>query len=155
VPEGAEAVIRRRPTTRAQRCRRALSALTVAAVTIVAVRALDPPGGSGPAGAAGAAGAAGTPAHGRLTRSPPKVAITRVFRAAGGAVTAVVTEKGAPACEVDLLGPTGSILARGWAGGRPVTLRAVAVANTHLSLVLRPTGGTRLSWQAELSGAGG
>ncbi|MDQ2729844.1 MAG: hypothetical protein M3Y91_18760, partial [Actinomycetota bacterium] len=87
--------------------------------------------------------------------SPPEAAITRVFRATGGPVTAVVTEKGAPVCEVDLLGPTGAVLARAWAGGQPVTLRAVAVADAALSLVLRPTGGSTLSWQADLNGTSG
>ena len=154
-------MIRRQPLTATQRCRRAVGALTVVGVTILAVRALDSPGGAPAASAERTPGAprtAGTTRavrRGGPTRSPPRAAIAHAFRAAGGPVTAVVTEKGAPVCEVDLLGPSGTVLARGWAAAQPVTLRSAAVANAPLSLVLRPTGGTTLSWQADLSGASG
>ncbi|MDQ2725509.1 MAG: hypothetical protein M3Y36_08450, partial [Actinomycetota bacterium] len=162
----SEAVIRRCPPTPAQRRRRVLGALTVVVVTVGAVRglgALDAgtshrPGltrGASRAGAAGSARGAG-PAPGGPMGSPPRAAtVTRTFFAAGGPVIAVVTEKGAPLCEVDLLDSAGALLAQGWAHGQPVTLHAVAVANAPLSLVLRPTSGVTLSWQADLSGASG
>ncbi|MGI8753594.1 MAG: hypothetical protein ACR2MN_15030 [Acidimicrobiales bacterium] len=157
-------MIRRRPPTSAQRWRQALGVLIAMAVIMVAVRGLGPLGaggadstgkghGRGPAPVISRA--PGPPAPGpRARRSPPQPAITRVFRATGGPVTAVVTERGAPVCEVDLLGPTGAVLAQGWAGEQPVTLHVVAVANAPVSLVLRPSGGTTLAWQADLTGAG-
>jgi len=168
-------VIRRCPPTTAQRRRRMLGALTVVVVTVIAVRGastldagtghrLGRARGSGPAPAVGPAGQAravdppqaAEPGRGGPTSSAPgAAAVTKVFYAAGGPVTAVVTEKGAAVCEVDLLDSAGALLARGWADGQPVTLHAVAVTNAALSLVLRPTGGATLSWQADLTGAHG
>lgn len=164
-------MIRRLPPTAAQRRRRVLGALIVVVVTLMALRGLGTldagtghrpgpargarPAGGGPVGAVGSARGAG-PATGGPMGSPPRAAaVTRTFFAAGGPVIAVVTEKGAPLCEVDLLDAAGALLAQGWARGQPVTLHAVAVANAPVSLVLRPTGGVTLSWQADLSGASG
>jgi hypothetical protein len=135
VPEESEEVIRRQPPTPAQRRRRFLGVLAAATVIVFAFRDVG--------------------AFGHRHPAPPRVAITRTFHAAGGPVTVVVTTQGVTVCEVDLLGPSGAVLARAWARAQPVTLSAVASPRAPLSLVLRPTGGRTLSWQADLSGASG
>ncbi len=134
-------MIRRVPPTPAQRRRRVICAITVAVVIAVAV--------VGPT-APRATVRAGPPAQLR-----PPATISRLFHATGGPVTAVVSEKGSPTCEVDLLAGNGGVLARGWAGSQAVTLRTTAVADVPLSLVLHPPRGVTLSWQAELTGATG
>lgn len=80
-------------------------------------------------------------------------AISRVFHAAGGPMTAVVIVAAPGSCEVDLVGPHGVVLDRGWAGASPLTLGVSAAAGTALSLVLHVPGGRAVSWQAELRGA--
>ncbi|MDQ6840224.1 MAG: hypothetical protein M3137_18300 [Actinomycetota bacterium] len=145
-------MIRRRPPTPAQRRRRTLGVVTTVVMTVVALHGLGAGGGGRMRSAAPPGRAAPGP------RAKPPVAgpaIVKVFHARGGPVTAVVTEGGAPACEVNLVGPAGRVLARGWAGARPLTLSAFAATNAPLSLVLRPDRGTRLSWQAELTGVVG
>jgi hypothetical protein len=135
MPEESHEVIRRQPPTPSQRRRRLLGTVAAVAVAVFASRAV---------------GALGHPRP-----APHRVAIARTFHAAGGPVTAVVTTQGVTVCEVDLLGPSGAVLARAWARTQPVTLRAVASARAQLSLVLRPAGGRTLSWQADLRGATG